>query len=954
MDRKQFLTSLLTTSMILSMAATPAFAETGHKLYVRDKNDSNKVLAVFDIDGSGSFDAPSNIKAYEFSNGSGNTTGDQTNATTDLTIGTAAVSTTISGEKSIGWAISDTDQDLFLTLDLAEPDPAPVQYNIKVNSDTQDAGDNTGISGTATCDVSSSSDTANVGDIVTVTMSPKAGNVITKLNIRNQESDVNLYDVKDQNIQVGGSTYSIVCEADGKITISTSAINSDLYVTALTQPLADYSIHVAHDSHCSANITDTKLSATQSTDVLITPEKNYDVSTISVTDGDYTETLTRSTTTVHVNGKDYKAVWNQNGSVTVTVPSATANVSLYAASAPTDNSYYIQATPGNGVTTNCENALYFQPTEKARITLTPNKDLGITQFKMSNGQETVTVAATDHSFTLGGVTHTVSVNNSSGVVTVLVSPGAGNIQVYDIETSQDTYTIRASADSGITVSKTSQSVKVGKTATITFTPKSNYDVTEIRVTRDGRTYTADPTEDSYIIVNGIRCPMDVASNGRVTLTLNQVTSDMRVYADSDYTGKYDYKVSISCDNHVDASVDTIYVKDGDSKSITFTPENSRYKITEISVRRNGKTYTADPRTDKELVVAGVSCKISVNSKNVVTLNLKDIDDDLLVKASTSYNDRDYPTTSDSHSDISTSGTMRYGNTVTYTITADSGYTIKSITIDDGDNKKTIEPDSSSFTMNGIRYTINTKSDRSMTVKVSSLPSELSIDVVSKKNGSNSNNNNNSSSVIVSKAHNSYINGYADGTFRPDNTITRGATIAMLTRQYSGMTDAQLASYAGNAYADVSRGHVFAGAIGYAASKGYLGDLVQNNQILPSQAITRAEFVDLLCKFEGASVAKNSSSKFSDVSSNHWAVNEINYATSQGWIYGYSNGTFRPENSITRAEIVTIINRVLGRNYSSEVKSNMTTTRTFSDVPTNYWAYQDILEASNSHSIISES
>lgn len=938
MKMKKGLSLLLVASMIIGMmASVTAFAGDAHNLIIKEK-DKSAILATHEVNSTGTYTAKTEIKSYEFSNGLGNTTGPASSASGNFSVGAASVDVTMNTNKSISWTISNATEDIFLTLELA----APQQFVITANSETLDANDNTGVHGPETCNASKNRSTADFGDSVTINFTPNPGQDITKLNIRSVEGDCNLFDAKTQTVQVGNDTFNIVRDSNGKVSVTNESVTETVFVTALTKPSGDFTLSVDHDPHCAANVSTLKLDTLKSQDIRLTPDKNYDIATIQITDGAYTETLTRSYTTAHINGKDYKAVWNLNGVVTLTVPAATDNVTMYVASAPTDNSYYVQATPVANVTVNCESPLYFQPSEKGRIVLTPAKDVGIVEFKVSNGNETVLVSPSNKTFMLGGVSHEVSVTNS-GVVTVTVTPGIGNISLFDIETDRNAYTVKVSADSGITVNKASQTVNVGKTAVVTFAPKKDHSVGEISVTRNGRTYTADAQRESYIDMNGVRCPITTDRNGKVTLTLNQVTSDLVVYAESNFTGKYDYKVSVSSDSGLTHTVSKVYVKEGENSTITFTPDSPRYDVTEITIKRNGKTFTIDPERDNSVTIAGTKCPVTVNNKGIVKLVLKDIDADISVNAESTYTSKDYIMKDDGHVDISYEGSLKYRNTVTFTIKPNSGYDIKSVKIDDGESTKTLTMDSDSFTMNGTRYHVTTKSNGTMTIRVS-LPSELTITASTSNDGSVN---------VVSGTHVAYINGYADGTFRPDNTITRGAAIAMLTRQYSGMNDAQLSAFANYRYADVPNDHVFAGAIGWAASRGYLNSIVTTNLLKPSQAITRAEFVALLCAFENASVRNASKTNFSDVAKNYWAYDAIEYATSQGWIYGYSNGSFRPDSSITRAEIVTIINRVLGRSFQNEVRDSVSTLRSFSDVPSSYWAYYDIMEASSTHYVVTE-
>ncbi len=121
---------------------------------------------------------------------------------------------------------------------------------------------------------------------------------------------------------------------------------------------------------------------------------------------------------------------------------------------------------------------------------------------------------------------------------------------------------------------------------------------------------------------------------------------------------------------------------------------------------------------------------------------------------------------------------------------------------------------------------------------------------------------------------------------------------------------------------------------------------------PDDAITRAEFVAMCVRFYELTddVTTGSTNKFSDVASSHWAYSYINSAVAMDWIEGYSDGTFRPDNNITRAEVVTIVNRVTEREADTDyISDNLNELNSFSDVKDkSYWAYYDIFEAANEH------
>jgi hypothetical protein len=119
-------------------------------------------------------------------------------------------------------------------------------------------------------------------------------------------------------------------------------------------------------------------------------------------------------------------------------------------------------------------------------------------------------------------------------------------------------------------------------------------------------------------------------------------------------------------------------------------------------------------------------------------------------------------------------------------------------------------------------------------------------------------------------------------------------------------------------------------------------------------VTRAEFATLAAHF--ADLILVDTNKFSDVPNNHWAVKYINSAAAKGWIQGYPDDTFKPEAKITRAEVVTLVNRMINRNADSAylVSSASSLPRTYSDLATTYWAYLAIMEASIGHDYTKDS
>ncbi|MCL2351487.1 MAG: Ig-like domain-containing protein [Firmicutes bacterium] len=187
----------------------------------------------------------------------------------------------------------------------------------------------------------------------------------------------------------------------------------------------------------------------------------------------------------------------------------------------------------------------------------------------------------------------------------------------------------------------------------------------------------------------------------------------------------------------------------------------------------------------------------------------------------------------------------------------------------------------------------------------------------------------------------YLFGYPDGTVRPDAQITRAEVAALLFRL---STDLNKAMPMANVFRDVDPNAWYAQAVNYLASRGIIvgyGD----GTFKPNQTITRAELAVIVSKYLG--LANTSTSAFPDVQSGHWAAGYINSAYAQGIVVGYPDGMYRPDNKITRAETIVIINRMFGRrSVTGSLPVNIP--RLFSDLTVAHWAYADIIDASTLH------
>lgn len=186
-------------------------------------------------------------------------------------------------------------------------------------------------------------------------------------------------------------------------------------------------------------------------------------------------------------------------------------------------------------------------------------------------------------------------------------------------------------------------------------------------------------------------------------------------------------------------------------------------------------------------------------------------------------------------------------------------------------------------------------------------------------------------------HTAYLQGYEDGSFRPNAEITRAETAAVIAKVSSRYDPAQAYS---TSYTDVSESEWSASYVGFAEQQGLVTGY-EDGTFRPEAPITRAEFAVMIARYLNLSPSEYTG--FADTQE-HWADGAISALAAIGMISGYEDGLFRPGQAITRAEAVKVINTILGRNtICSGVHDNP-----FVDLTQDHWAYNDILEASTTH------
>ena len=192
-------------------------------------------------------------------------------------------------------------------------------------------------------------------------------------------------------------------------------------------------------------------------------------------------------------------------------------------------------------------------------------------------------------------------------------------------------------------------------------------------------------------------------------------------------------------------------------------------------------------------------------------------------------------------------------------------------------------------------------------------------------------------------HFAFLVGYTDSTFRPERNMTRAEVTTMFARLLTEQIE-EHKTYP-NTFTDVPNGYWAANYIGYMQQFGIITGYADGS-FRPDAPVTRAEFAAIASRFEKLT---EGSKNFTDVPNNYWASRYINFAATRGWVTGYADGTFKPENSITRAEVTAVTCRLLERSADqSYIRSHLSELLTFSDMTESHWAYWYAMEAANGH------
>ena len=194
-------------------------------------------------------------------------------------------------------------------------------------------------------------------------------------------------------------------------------------------------------------------------------------------------------------------------------------------------------------------------------------------------------------------------------------------------------------------------------------------------------------------------------------------------------------------------------------------------------------------------------------------------------------------------------------------------------------------------------------------------------------------------------HIGYISGYVDGSVRPEGNITREEIVAILYRITNKDYEKPFVK-TGEVFPDVTKSRWSATDIEYMFDKGVVSGY-PDGEFKPEKNLSRAEFAALVSRFANLELKNMPKNSFADLAENHWAYSNIMAVCEAGLMIGYDDGNFGPDNEITRAEVIVVINKLLGRTPSHPYVKSLAI-KPFNDLDKNKWYYVDVLEATVTH------
>lgn len=499
------------------------------------------------------------------------------------------------------------------------------------------------------------------------------------------------------------------------------------------------------------------------------------------------------------------------------------------------------------------------------------------------------------------------------------------------------YKLTVDVDDGLELDRPSSrvtSVGQGETCEVRVSTRPGYIISDCTVAY-GKSYASWATGQTFLTMGNDRVQVHEKA-GKVWFLLPEMYVDTVVTFSTSYD---ENNIPIETDKGTRINIDTNCgetVARGDDVKFYVSTTSGRYSVQKITLTVGDSSGSANP-SDGEIRVGRKSYEIEDVGGGEYVVYVDNVTEPVKLSATSSGSSsvsRPYLTiNSSSHMKITksvSSSRIDEGDDVTFYFTPDTNYQIDEITVKIGDNSRTAGAKKTSIRVGSTTYQMSRNSNGVVSVYLTDIDQNVTVSgraYYSKDPVTSTN-----TIRLNTSSRSAFINGYSDGTFRPENFMTRAEAVVMLYRMCTVNSEN---NYSTSVFSDVPLGMWCTQEVNAFARAGIID---QTTYFYPDQYITRGELTEMLYRLSGSPSVGSSVTRFSDVSgtSNSSA---IRYATSAGWINGYPDGTFRPYAYIARSEVAAMMTRGLNRSSGGGGIS-------YKDVPHTYWAYRYIQLASS--------
>ena len=499
------------------------------------------------------------------------------------------------------------------------------------------------------------------------------------------------------------------------------------------------------------------------------------------------------------------------------------------------------------------------------------------------------------------------------------------------------YKLTVDVDDGLELDRPSSrvtSVGQGETCEVRVSTRPGYIISDCTVAY-GKSYASWASGQTFLTMGNDRVQVHEKA-GKVWFLLPEMYVDTVVTFSTSYD---ENNIPIETDEGTRINIDTNCGKTvarGDDVKFYVSTTSGRYSVQKITLTVGDSSGSANP-SDGEIRVGRKSYEIEDVGGGEYVVYVDNVTEPVKLSATSSGSSsvsRPYLTiNSSSHMKITksvSSSRIDAGDDVTFYFTPDTNYQIDEITVKMGDNSRTAGAKKTSIRVGSTTYQMSRNSNGVVSVYLTDIDQNVTVSgraYYSKDPVTSTN-----TIRLNTSSRSAFINGYSDGTFRPENFMTRAEAVVMLYRMCTVNIEN---NYSTSVFSDVPLGMWCTQEVNAFARAGIID---QTTYFYPDQYITRGELTEMLYRLSGSPSVGSSATRFSDVSgtSNSSA---IRYATSAGWINGYPDGTFRPYAYIARSEVAAMMTRGLNRSSGGGGIS-------YKDVPHTYWAYRYIQLASS--------